>query len=149
MSKLSQDQTKNRKYITMSSHFRLSHCGAEFSSQGAEFSGCRGPSSPGADFSAGPSSPGPTSPRGRLLLIPIYVPYLTGVRLYITWMLWSQPCIMPDLGVPGRGRGSLGWWVSNCNVPQTTYVNRSPHHISINQIISASQIKWPWQLARW
>ena len=29
-----------------------------------------GPSSPGADFSAGPSSPGPSSPRGRLLRIP-------------------------------------------------------------------------------
>ena len=28
------------------------------------------PSSPGADFSAGPSSPGPSSPRGRLLRIP-------------------------------------------------------------------------------
>ena len=58
----------------------------------------------------------------------IYYPYLTDVRLYIAWMLWSQPCIMPDLGVPGRGRGRLGWCVSNCNVPQTTYVNRGPHH---------------------
>ena len=54
----------------------------------------------------------------------------------ITWMLRSQPCIMPDLGVPGSGRGSLGWWVSNCNVPQTTYVNRGPHHISINQTMA-------------
>ena len=26
----------------------------------------------------------------------IYFPYLADVKLFITWMLWSQPCIMPD-----------------------------------------------------
>ena len=107
-------------------------------------------------------------------------------------MLWSQPCIMPDMGVPGRGRGRLGWWVSNCNVPQTTWteVHITSIYISINQTMAhfkisnrgvskimhagwkldtlgkteqhhmsvveiqwtrniASQIKSPWQLARW
>ena len=60
----------------MSSHVRLPHCGAEFSSQGAEFSGCRGgvlrlmgPSSPadGAEFSGGRVLHGADFSGGRLL----------------------------------------------------------------------------------
>ena len=94
----------------MSSHVRLPHCGAEFSSQGAEFSGCWGPSSPadGAEFSGwwGRVLLGPSSPRGRVLRGRV----LRGANFsgYLNFFLhsgrwsecicnrprpWSRPCV--------------------------------------------------------
>ena len=56
---------------TVSSHVRLPHCRAGFSSQGVGFFGCRGPSSPadGAEFSGwwGRVLRGPSSLWGRVL----------------------------------------------------------------------------------
>ena len=91
----------------MSSHVRLPHCGAEFSSQGAEFSGWWG-RVPGAEFSGwwgrvlrGPSSSRGRVLRGRLLWIPVRMSDCHTVGP-------SSPAKGPSS--PADGAEFSGWW---------------------------------------